>query len=52
MVILRVWLKLDFFGIFVVSVGLWMGTVVGPLRVLYRILDLRAHRGIVAVDID
>ena len=33
------------------SVGLWMGTVLGPLRVLWYILGPRVHQGIAATGV-
>ena len=54
MVISVAWLKLSFLGISVGSVDiwvLWMGTVVGPLRVLWHILGPRVHPGIVVTSI-
>ena len=51
MVILEAWLKLDFSESSVDSVGLWMGTVLGPLQVLWYILGPRVHRGIAATSV-
>ena len=53
-VILVAWLKLGFLGTSVGSVDLWimwMETVLGLLQALWRILDPRVYRGIVAIGI-
>ena len=50
MVISGAWLKLGFSVSPVGSVDLWMGTVLGPLRVLWRILGPRVHLGIAVID--
>ena len=46
MVISEAWLKLGFYESSVGSVDLWMGTVLGPLQVLWYILGPRVHRDI------
>ena len=54
MVISGAWLMFDFSESSVGSVDLWvlwMGTVSGPLQVLWRILGPRVHRGISAAGV-
>ena len=54
MVISAAWLKLGFLWILAGSVDLWvlwMGIVVGPLRVLWHILGPKVHRGIAVTSV-
>ena len=44
-------MKLGFSESSVGSVDLWMGTVLGPLQVLWHILGPRVHRGIAATGV-